>query len=257
MERQGLQIFMTDRMTEMEEFLTDKDVSLFLSDQAETVDFLKSRNCGTIAWYHEGVKGTFWNAEIAVQNLEDISLDFLIKVYQRYRKIPWHIAETERLEIREMSENDLDSLYAIYQSEDVTRFTEGLYEDRETELQYIRGYIKNIYAYYGYGVWLLIEKKTGRLVGRAGISHRPGYEEAELGFLLGKEFWHQGFAFEACQKIIQIAKEVFEMNSLQALVKKENLASIKLLGKLGFYYAEEVMLEGESYQRFLRKMVMD
>ena len=251
LEEEGIRVWTEERISDFDFLKKEIANSLFLSDEEKKLQFLKNCECDTIAWYHEGTEGTFWDVEMAVTNVTEISIDFLRKVYDRYHKIPWHIVDTERLIIREMEEADLDALYEIYQSEDVTRFTEALYEDRDRELQYIRDYIQNIYAYYGYGVWVLLEKETGVLVGRAGISHRPEFEEAELGFVLGKKFWHQGYATEACLKIMQIAKTELNMDRLQALVTAENRASIQLLKRLGFHYVEDIMLEGESYQRFL------
>ena len=50
---------------------------------------------------------------------------------------------------------------------------------------------------------------------------------------------------------MEIGKSVYEFDKVQALVKKENEASIHLLKKLGFHYEKEIVLDGEEYQRYL------
>ena len=99
---------------------------------------------------------------------------------------------------------------------------------------------------------MLLNKSTGSYVGRAGLSYRPGYEEAELGFVINSEFWRQGYAYEACQKILQLGREVYGINRVQALVIKENAASVALLKKLHFTFQETVILSGQEYERYLR-----
>ena len=60
----------------------------------------------------------------------------------------------------------------MYAEPGMTDYMEGLYEYEE-ELEYQKAYIENMYRFYGYGIWLVFEKKTGTLIGRAGVEH-PG-----------------------------------------------------------------------------------
>ena len=60
-----------------------------------------------------------------------------------------------------------------------------------------------------------------------------------------------GYAYEVCSHLLEIGWLVYEFEKVQALVKKENEASICLLKKLGFHYEEEIVLDGEEYQRYL------
>ena len=89
------------------------------------------------------------------------------------------------------------------------------------------------------------------LIGRAGFNFRPGYDEVELGFVIGYPFWRNGYAYEVCSHLLQLGKAVFEFEKVQALVDKENTASICLLEKLGFFYIENVTVDGHEYRRYL------
>ena len=122
---------------------------------------------------------------------------------------------------------------------------------KEREKQYINDYIENIYKYYGFGTWLIHRKEDGKLIGRAGFNYRPGFEEAELGFVIGRSYWRKGYAYEVCRHLLQLGRDVFELEKVQALVDERNIASIALLQKLGFSYVENVILEGQKYSRYL------
>ncbi len=229
----------------------DLEESLFISDSKETLDYLNKRGAYTIACYHEGVTGLMGCAKYAIEGIAGIDEDYMIRVYQRYRGIPWSITQTERCRIREMGPDDLDDLYELYADARITRYTEPLFQDREKEKNYIEDYIEHIYKYFGFGTWLIHRKEDGVLIGRAGFNYRPGFDEAELGFVIGYPFWRNGYAYEVCSHLLYLGKTVFEFDKMQALADKENTASICLLEKLGFCYAEDVTVDGKEYRRYL------
>jgi len=225
--------------------------SLFISDNKEILEKLKEKGRHTIACYHEGVTGLMGSTQFAIEGLGGLDPDYLEKVYQRYRGIPWYITETERCTVREMGPDDLDDLYELYADKRVTQYTEALFTDREQEKHYIEDYIENIYKYFGFGTWLIHRKEDGKLIGRAGFNFRPGFDEVELGFVIGYPFWRNGYAYEVCSHLVYLGKTVFEFDKIQALAENENTASICLLEKLGFCYSEDVMVDGKEYCKYL------
>ena len=229
---------------------------LYFSDDALVLSKLQEKNLYTVAMYHEGVSGLLSGTQFALEGMKDVEWEYLYKVYQRFAGEPWSITETARCCIREMEEADVEALYELYDSPNVTRYMEGLFPEKEQERQYIKDYIENVYKYYGFGTWLIHRKGDGKLIGRAGFSYRPGYEEAELGFVIGEPFWRQGYAYEVCSHLMQLAETVYELGDIQALVKEENEASVRLLKKLGFLYVEDVVIDGEKYQRYLSKLAL-
>lgn len=235
---------------------TGKVQTLFFSDDAEILTKLQAQDLYTVALYHEGVSGLLSGTQFAIEGIRDADWEYLYKVYQRFAGEPWQITETARCILREMYEADVDALYELYDSPGVTRYTESLFPDKEQERSYIKDYIENVYKYYGFGTWLIHRKEDGRLIGRAGFNYRPGFEEAEIGFVIGEGFWRQGYAYEVCSHLMELAEKVYEFETVQALVKKENTASVCLLEKLGFSYFEEVDLDGENYQRYLAKLAL-
>lgn len=236
---------------EKESSAVSKNDCLFISDSEEVLEKLQTAGCFTIAVYHEDVTGILPGTQYAIEGLADIDWEYLNKVHQRFMNIPWHITETKRCTIREMSENDLEDLYELYANPEVTKYTEALFQDKEQEKQYIKDYIENVYKYYGFGTWLIHRKEDGKLIGRAGFNYRPGFEEVELGFVIGYPYWKLGYAYEVCSHLMNIGKIVYEFEKVQALVHKENKASIQLLKKLDFRCDEEVIVGDMKYQRYI------
>ena len=146
--------------------------------------------------------------------------------------------------MRELELSDLDALFSMYAEPGMTDYMEGLYEYEE-ELEYQKAYIENMYRFYGYGMWLVFEKKTGTLIGRAGVEHREELNgDMELGYAIRTSFHHQGYAYEVCQAIMQYAREVLQVHLVHCLIQKENALSEKLAIKLGFSYCGDREIDG-------------
>lgn len=237
-------------------FLPQEDTlleeTLYITDKEEICKGLMEESAMVLAWLHEENRGEDLSATpYAVENIEELDLFYIQRIYQRFQNIPWEIVRTQRCIIREMTEEDLDAVYQVYAASSITRYMEGLYEEREKELDYTRNYIKHAYTFWGYGTWVIVRKTDGKLIGRVGFNLRDGYEEVELGFVIMEEEQKKGYAFECCEAVMKIGKEDYEFEAMQALVKEENIASINLCKKLGFRLKEKVYQDGEEYLRFL------
>lgn len=163
----------------------------------------------------------------AVESLAELDIEYLERVRRRYNHIPWDIGETDRCLIRELSLSDLPALYELYDKPGMTDFVEPLY-DYETELEYQKAYIENMYGFYEYGMWLVFSKETGKLIGRAGLEHD------ELGYMIAPELQNRGYATEVCSFIIDYARENTDFEELYCRIDERNEASVRLAKKLGF-----------------------
>ena len=163
----------------------------------------------------------------AVESLAEFDIEYLERVRRRYNHIPWDIGETDRCMIRELSLSDLPALYELYDKPGMTDFVEPLY-DYETELEYQKAYIENMYGFYEYGTWLVFSKETGKLIGRAGLEHD------ELGYMIAPELQNLGYATEVCRFIIDYARENTDFEELYCRIDERNEASVRLAKKLGF-----------------------
>lgn len=171
-----------------------------------------------------------------LQGLEDVDAQYFERIYRRLKKIPWDILETDRLIVRESVLEDLPFFYEIYQDKRITQYMEDLFEDPEMEAEYLKSYIDTVYAFYETGIYTVVYKETGEIIGRAGYERREGYEELEFGFLISTKYQKRGLAKEVCTGLLQYAAEYFPKEPIHAFVEPENEISIKLLESLGFHY---------------------
>lgn len=177
----------------------------------------------------------FGKASYVVYDEDDIDDDMLKLVCARKYNEPLVIAETERFIIREMTVGDLPHLYELYETLSDCIYVEPLYGYEEEKAFTIK-YIENMYGFFGYGLWLIFDRKTGELVARAGIENRSidGQNCQELGYLVKKNWQGKHVAWEVMSRIVELAKDRFGLEELNICTMKTNIPSIQLALKLGF-----------------------
>jgi len=237
----------------MEKLICPREEAIILTDNPGIIEeaVLMDIACAAII-DSDGIEGgqSFPYARYCLQNLSELSLDEVVKIWQRHRNIPWEIASTIRLTLREQTLSDLEDLYDMYSNPSTTLFMEDLFEDRKEEEEYLKEYIRHQYGFFEYGLWTIIEKCSGNYVGRAGLSNREGYEEAEVGYVIKSEYRNKGMGKEALEAILTYAKDNLGMKSLIAFSRPENTVSIKLLSSLDFIYCQDVEIDGKKHNLY-------
>ncbi|WP_417298652.1 GNAT family N-acetyltransferase [Eisenbergiella porci] len=229
-----------------------KDAAVYITDRPDAVRAAAGEDACILLYLTEENRGKIWgDIPYAVEGLEGLDGDFLEKVYQRHVKEPWEILQTDRLIVREMTEEDLDALYRIYDQPGIEDVMDGLSEDREEERAYVRAYIERAYPFYGFGLWMLAERESGRCVGRAGFFMREGFDEPELGFIIAREAQRKGYCMEACGAILEYGFRELGFERVQALAAERNGASLAVCRKLGGQRSGSIVWEGRSYVRFV------
>ncbi|MBO5145300.1 MAG: GNAT family N-acetyltransferase [Lachnospiraceae bacterium] len=212
-----------------------------ITENSEEAAYFAANQIPYIVWLNESNKGqSFPCGAYCVENMSDIDAEYLERVYRRFKGIPWDIAETQRLRIREITVDDVARLYELYRSRDITRYMEPLFEDPQQETAYTKEYIKNVYGFYGYGMWVIEEKKSGQVIGRAGLEYKEGFEGLELGFMLGADYQHKGYAYEACRAVLDYGVQVLEQSVYYAVVHEKNTPSRRLCERLEFVLSERI-----------------
>lgn len=241
-----------ERGNEPELAAEKEEVILYVTDDIQTAREL--RNCGAavLIYLHEGNREQdFSEFMYAVEDPEGLDPEYVDKVYRRLKGLPWDILETERCLIRETTPEDVEEFYQIYSDPAITRYMEDLYPEIEQEKQYIREYIEKVYSFFEFGVWTVVERESGSVIGRAGFAYREGYEDPELGFIIGVPWQRRGYAQEVCRAVLKYGWEVLGFEQVQALVEPGNEASLRLCGKLGFAEKERVTEKGKEYVRLV------
>ncbi len=148
---------------------------LYLTDDAGTARGLREAGEAVLIYLHPGNRDQDFSGFLfAVEDPEELEPEYIERAYRRLKGLPWNILRTARCLIRETIPEDVESFYQIYSHPAITEYMEGLYPEVEEERQYVRDYIEKVYTFFGFGVWTVIERETGAVIGRAGFSYRAG-----------------------------------------------------------------------------------
>ncbi len=240
------------------------DGILWITDSPEYARDLMARELPLLIYLHPwNASESFPMAGFAMREPQDLDAEYLEQVYRRFAGIPWHILTTRRCVVREMCIQDAPELEAIYAHPAIRGTVGDLYraETRQTKgfgkfpdsmevcRKYLEDYIRQVYPLYQYGIWIIVERETSRVIGRAGFRHLEG-ELPDLGYLVAVPYQRQGYAWEVCTGILAYAGDVLGFRRVQARVAPDNTPSLSLCQKLGFRRAGEVVEDGMTYLRF-------
>ena len=190
--------------------------------------------------------GSFPGAKYVTTDAFDTEAEYYERVWRRFRNLPWFIASTERLILRETVEEDVDTFYELYKDPEMTRYTAALYEDPKEEKKYVTEYRNKVYAVSGFGIWTVLLKDSEKIIGRAGLISRAGFEGVEVGFVIGTEYQGKGYATEVVKECMEIAHKLF-LSPVYALVMDGNEKSKRVCERCGFVKTGETKLSGEQY----------
>ena len=157
------------------------------------------------------------------------------------------ILETDRLVLREITEDDAPSIFACFSNEHVTRFY-GLetLETIEQAKAMVDFFAKSFEEKRGIR-WGIEIKGLQGIIGTIGFNAwSPKHKRAEIGYEIHPDHWRKGFTSEAVIKVIEYGFDVLGLTRIGAVVFIENEASNHLLEKVGFQ--KEGILRDYMYQ---------
>ena len=153
--------------------------------------------------------------------------------------------ETERLFLKPFAVTDAAFLVTLLNSPKWLQYIGDRNVHTEEEaVEYIN--VKKITQLdrLGYGNNLVIRKEDNMPMGACGLYERPGLPMIDIGFAFLPAFEGKGYGYEAASRLLQAGKEDFGMQKICAITVKENLASQKLLHKLGLQFIKNLLVEG-------------
>ncbi|MCI6954163.1 MAG: GNAT family N-acetyltransferase [Candidatus Treponema excrementipullorum] len=135
------------------------------------------------------------------------------------------IFETERLYVREMNQGDFDALCQILQDKETMYAYEGPFSDQEVQEWLDRQIAR--YQKWNFGLWAVILKETGRMIGQCGLTMQPWKETEvlEIGYLFNRAYWHKGYATEAAKACKNYAFETLQAEEVCSIIRDTNIAS--------------------------------
>jgi RimJ/RimL family protein N-acetyltransferase len=166
--------------------------------------------------------------------------------------VPRPVIETERLTLREFTEEDAAFILRLLNE---PSFLEFVGDKGVRTLDDARRYIREgpiaSYAEFGFGLYLVQHREDTVAIGMCGLLKRPSLDDADIGFGFIPEFWSQGFATEAAQAVLNRAKSQHGLNRVVAITAQHNGSSIQVLKKIGLQFEKILRLSDDSPEIFL------
>ena len=135
------------------------------------------------------------------------------------------VTESERLYLRELCPDDFQSLCRTLQDDVAMRAYEGAFSDEEVQAWLDRQIDR--YNMYGFGLWAVVLKSTGLMIGQCGLTMQPWKETEvlEIGYLFNRAYWHKGYATEAAIACKKYAFETLQAEEVCSIIRDTNTAS--------------------------------
>ena len=144
----------------------------------------------------------------------------------------------ERLILRKFVENDLDSIYKNWSSDDeVTRFlTWSTHKNIDDSKVFLNSCFERYKTKDNY-IWAIELKETGEVIGSISVpSVKESVKEMTLGYCLGTKWWGRGIMTEAGQAVVKYLFEEIGVERISAVYAKENFKSRMVMLQLGMKY---------------------
>ncbi|BDI15364.1 putative N-acetyltransferase YnaD [Nostoc cf. commune SO-36] len=167
------------------------------------------------------------------------------------------ILETNRLLMRDFIETDWQAVFA-YQSDPLyLRYSYWTHRTQKDVCKFIQIFIDQQKEQPRTKFQLaIILKEENRLIGTCGIRVNDSeMQEADIGYELNSQYWGQGYATEAAQAILKFGFEELGMHRIWSWCVAENLASVRVLEKIGMrredHLPEKELIKSRWYDNFL------
>ncbi|WP_298725972.1 GNAT family N-acetyltransferase [uncultured Ferrovibrio sp.] len=148
--------------------------------------------------------------------------------------MPEPILETERLILRPPQAGDLDAWAAMMADEETARFIGGV-QPRQMVWRSLC-VMAGGFALYGYAMFSVIEKSTGRWIGRLGPWKPEGWPGTEIGWGLVRDVWGKGYATEGAAATMDWAFDHLGWTDIIHCIDEKNAPSRKVAERLGSTY---------------------
>ena len=160
--------------------------------------------------------------------------------------------KTKRIYCRRLSAADIDDLYAVYSDADAMRWVDDGQPITWNECtKWVEVTLRN-YDSRGYGMSVLVSRETRKVIGFCGLVHPNNQVAAEIKYALHRRFWGAGLATEAVSAMLEYGKRTFQLDEVIATIAPENIASRRVLQKVGMQEAENRQNDDGSFTRVFR-----
>ncbi len=146
------------------------------------------------------------------------------------------ILETDRLVLREWTEDDAEAAFAVFGDPEVTRFLGASgrpHADIEHTRAVLRRRIERTGSPRGCGNWAVVEKSTGMVIGGGGLEELERGPDVELFYHFRRDRWGMGYATELTRALIAYAFTTLNLPRVVGVAYPANPASHRVMIKAG------------------------
>jgi RimJ/RimL family protein N-acetyltransferase len=152
------------------------------------------------------------------------------------------VLTTERLLLRDFVESDWEAVLAYQQDPLYLRYNEWTSRTAEEVREFIQMFLdhqkQKPRLKFQFAVIL---KANGQLIGNCGVRREsPETREGDMGYELDPRFWGNGYALEAARAVLAFGFSHMKLQRVSAWCIAENVASARLLEKLGMHLEKQV-----------------
>ena len=164
--------------------------------------------------------------------------------------LPTPTLHTARLRLRPFDDADANDLFALHSNAYVLRYWDAPpWSERARAKRFITACRQM--AQEGTGARLAVDRVSdGAFIGWCSLNRwNPDYRSASLGYCFDDAAWGHGYATEAARALLRWAYDTLDLNRVQAETDTRNVASARVLEKLGFVregtLREDCVVNGE------------
>ena len=143
------------------------------------------------------------------------------------------ILETDRLVLRPLTLDDRPALCAILQDDRTMIHYGGAFDEAMTDAWLKRQLDR--YEAFGIGLWAVIRKSDGVMIGQCGLTWQPwkNRQVLEIGYLFNRKYWHLGYAAEAAAACRDLALDRLQAEEVCCIIRDSNEPSQKTALRIG------------------------
>lgn len=165
--------------------------------------------------------------------------------------------ETERLILRNLTEDDLDCLVELDSDRLVMRYINGgIAVGRDAIAKSFLPYVKSYDSQADYGFWAILAKPDREFIGWIFLRPEMNFEllrqlnlaeadATEIGYRIGRSHWNRGYTTEAARSLIDRSFTKSNIAKISAWALKENRASTRVMEKAGLKLQQEYLVTAD------------
>ncbi|HVP63471.1 MAG TPA: GNAT family N-acetyltransferase [candidate division Zixibacteria bacterium] len=154
---------------------------------------------------------------------------------------------TDRLVLRELEPADTDAIFDLLGDPVAMRYFPKTYS-REEAVEWIERNQRR-YRIFGYGLWAVVLRETGEVLGNCGPTWHEINDELQLevGYHFRRLYWGNGYATEAARAVIEWCFENIPVDHVISLIRSENKTSRRVAERNGLFVAGSAMFHGMEH----------